>query len=159
MRTKALDNTRTIQKSFLDSLKSSKEVPYNPSNFNLNGGNFPEIDEDDDDDDVEDDDNDDYLFEGSKSKSNQFTDTVPDKLHPPMGAPRNLIAQKVKGTLVTVSWDEPEKFKQKALYDIHSYSVFYKTLDSERFVRSRLFLVTLFINFYFPQGTTNQNKN
>uniref|UniRef100_T1GGQ4 Neogenin n=1 Tax=Megaselia scalaris TaxID=36166 RepID=T1GGQ4_MEGSC len=66
MRTKALDNTRQIQKSFLDSLKS------------------------------------------------------------------NLIAQNVKGTLVTVSWDEPEKFKQKALYDIHSYSVFYKPLDSER---------------------------
>lgn len=134
MRTKALDNTRTIQKSFLDSLKSSKEVPFNPSNFHLNGGNFPEIDEEDDDDDDEDDENDDYLFEGSKSKSNQFTDAVADKLHPPMGAPRNLFAQKVKGTLITVSWDEPEKFKQKALYDIHSYSVFYKTLDSERFV-------------------------
>lgn len=138
MRTKALDNTRTIQKSFLDSLKSSKEIPINvnPSSFNLNGGNFPEIDEDDeiDDDDEDDDNDDDYLFEGSKSKTNQFTDTVADKLHPPMGAPRNLIAQKVKGTLVTVSWDEPEKFKQKALYDIHSYSVFYKPLDSERFV-------------------------
>lgn len=134
MRTKSLDGTRSISKSFLDSLKSSKEVPFNPSIFNSNGVNFQDIDEDDEDDDDEDDDNDDYMFEGSKSKSNQFTDAVVDKLHPPMGAPRNLIAQKVKGTLVTVSWDEPEKFKQKALYEIHSYSVFYRLLDSERFV-------------------------
>lgn len=143
MRTKALDNTRTIQKSFLDSLKSSKEVPINmnPSSFHMNGDNFPEIDEDDENDDDDDEDDDDYSFEGSKSKSNQFTDIVADKLHPPMGAPRNLIAQKVKGTLVTVSWDEPEKFKQKALYDIHSYSVFYKPLDSERFVASLVFLL------------------
>lgn len=132
MRTKALDNTRQIQKSFLDSLKSSKEIPINPSNFDLNGGNFPEIDENDDEEDDDDDTDDDYIYEGTKSKSNQFTDNAPDKLHPPMGAPRNLIAQNVKGTLVTVSWDEPEKFKQKALYDIHSYSVFYKPLDSER---------------------------